>query len=268
MAKPKPKRKPAKHSSKTLYSVPALEKGFDIVELLVATPDGLTSTEIAQRLGRSLSEIFRSVVVMERRGWLQKSAETDRYSVSYNVLERAFRGSPAQSLGMLAAPVMFRLALATEQSCHMAVISGTNIFLMLQQAFLGHSGFFVRLGDQCDIVRSCSSHVLLAFSDEATRERLLAVAGKTPAAELKQLRQRLKLVAARGYESKPSARHVGIHDVSYPIFGFDGGILAALTIPFLKVIDGTQKVDLEQAEKLLAAAALEISRDLGFAPHR
>jgi DNA-binding IclR family transcriptional regulator len=266
MANRKPRR--TKRSAKALYSVPALEKGFDIVELLVTAPDGLTSTEIAQRLGRSLSEIFRSVVVMERRGWLHKNPESDRYSVSYNVLERAFRATPAQSLGMLAAPVMYRLALATEQSCHMAVISGTNIFLMLQQAYLGHSGFSVRLGDQCDIVRSCSSHVLLAFSDEATREKLLAAAGKTPAAELKLLRKKLKLVAERGYESKPSARHVGVHDLSYPIFGFDGRIQAALTIPFLRVIDGTQTVDLEQARKLLAAAALEVSQGLGFVPPR
>ena len=91
------KRKSARPApaAKTLYAAPALEKGFDIIELLAAAPDGLTSSEIAQRLGRSLSEIFRILVVMERRAWLRKSA--DRYSVSYRVLEHAFRATPAQS---------------------------------------------------------------------------------------------------------------------------------------------------------------------------
>jgi len=253
----------APRTAKTLYSAPALEKGFDIIELLAAAPDGLTSTEIAQRLKRSLSEIFRILVVMERRGWLHKNADTDRYSVSYHVLEHAFRATPVQGLGVLAAPIMYGLALATEQSCHMAVISHANVIIILQQDSPGHSGFSVRLGDNCNIVNSCSSHLLLAFSDPATQERLLAGARAAPS-ELKKLRERLKLVARRGYESKPSSRHVGVHDVSYPIFGSDGRIRAALTIPFLSVIDGTQRADLEQARKMLADAAQKISRGLGW----
>lgn len=253
-------------AAKTVYSAPALEKGFDIVELLAAAPDGLTSTEIAQRLKRSLSEIFRILVVMERRGWLHKNSDTDRYSVSYHVLEHAFRATPVQGLGVLAAPVMYGLALATEQSCHMALISGANVIIVLQQDSPGHSGFSVHLGDKCHIVNSCSSHVLLAFSDEATQDRLLAAAQSLPAAQLKKLRDRMRLVARRGYESKPSSRHVGVHDISYPVFGSDGRIRAALTIPFLSVIDGTQRADLEQARTLLADAAQKISRGLGWIP--
>ena len=262
MQKAKPPR-----TAKTVYAAPALEKGFDIIELLAAAPDGLTSTEIAQRLKRSLSEIFRILVVMERRDWLHKNSETDRYSVSYHVLEHAFRATPAQGLSVVAAPVMYALTLATEQSCHMAVISQTSIIVVAQQDSPGHSGFGVRLGDKSNIVTSCSSHVLLAFSDEATQERLLAtVRSQAPASEIKKLRERLKLVARRGYETKPSSRHVGVHDISYPVFGSDGRIRAALTIPFLSVIDGTQRADIEQARKMLADAAQKISRGLGWIP--
>ena len=264
------KRKSARPApaAKTLYAAPALEKGFDIIELLAAAPDGLTSSEIAQRLGRSLSEIFRILVVMERRDWLGKSPETDRYSVSYRVLEHAFRATPAQGLGMLAAPVMYELAQETAQSCHMAVISDDNIVIVLQQESPAHSGFGVRLGAKCNILTSCSSHLLLAFSDPAIREKLLATVKPASAATLRKLRDRLKLVAQQGYESKPSSRHVGVHDISYPIFGFDGRVRAALTIPFLSVIDGTEKASLEQARKMLAAAAGQISRGLGWIPPR
>jgi len=263
------KRKSARPApaAKTLYAAPALEKGFDIIELLAAAPDGLTSSEIAQRLGRSLSEIFRILVVMERRGWLRKDPDSDRYRVSYHVLEHAFRATPAQGLGMVAAPVMYELALKAQQSCHMAVISEANIVIVLQQESPAHSGFGVRLGAKCDILKSCSSHVLLAFSDATTREGLLAGVNPAPG-ELKKLRERLKTVAQRGHESKPSSRHVGVHDLSYPIFGFDGRVQAALTIPFLSVIDGTEKASLEQARKMLAAAAEQISRGLGWIPPR
>src|SRR5258708_28281089 len=160
---------------------------------------------------------------------------------------------------------MYALTLAPEQSCPMAVISHANIIIVSQQDSPGHSGFGVRLGDKCDVINSCSSHVLLAFSDQVTQEKLLTAARPAPVA-LKKLRERLKLVARRGYESKPSSRHVGVHDVSYPVFGSDGRIRAALTIPFLSVIDGTQRADVEQARKVLADAAQKISRGLGWIP--
>ena len=80
------------------YAAPALEKGIDILELLADQPDGLTISEIAQRLGRSISEIFRIIVVMERRRWLRKDPASDRYSVSYRMLDIAFRATPARAL--------------------------------------------------------------------------------------------------------------------------------------------------------------------------
>jgi DNA-binding IclR family transcriptional regulator len=255
--------------AKTHYSAPALEKGFDIIELLADSPDGLSPSEIALRLGRSLSEIFRILVVMERRDWLHKNPSTDRYSVSYRVLEYGFRATPAQALGVVAAPVMYDLATATYQSCHMAVIAGDAIIIVQQQDSLGVSGFSVRLGRSPDIITSCSSHVLLAFSDATVRDKLLKSARSISPREMKNLQSRLILVKERGYEIKPSSKHVGVNDISYPVFGFDGRIQAALTIPFLTVIDGSQHVDMEEARKMLAAAALKISQGLGWSdPNR
>src|SRR5688572_28702995 len=79
------------------YSAPALEKGMDIVELLADAEEGLTVSEISQRLKRRMSELFRIIVVMERRNWLHKDPETSRYSVTYHVLRLAHRGTPAQT---------------------------------------------------------------------------------------------------------------------------------------------------------------------------
>jgi DNA-binding IclR family transcriptional regulator len=60
-----------------------------------------------------------------------------------------------------------------------------------------------------------------------------------------------------------SARTQGVTDISYPIFGFDGHLAAALTVPFLKLIDGTQTVDCDAARESLARAAARISAGLG-----
>ena len=120
-------------SSPQGYSAPALEKGIDIIELLADTEFGLTVSEISQRLKRRMSELFRIIIVMERRQWLQKDPDSSRYTVTYHVLQLAHRGTPAQTLSLAAAPVMHGLAGRINQSCHLVVRSGTQGLVILRQ---------------------------------------------------------------------------------------------------------------------------------------
>jgi DNA-binding IclR family transcriptional regulator len=56
----------------------------------------------------------------------------------------------------------------------------------------------------------------------------------------------------------------GVIDISYPVFGFDGRLAAALTIPFLERIDGSQPVAMDATRTMLAEAAKAISAGLGW----
>ena len=46
-------------SAKRSYSVPAAEKALDIIEFMAGQPDGMTVTELAGALGRSVHEFYR-----------------------------------------------------------------------------------------------------------------------------------------------------------------------------------------------------------------
>lgn len=61
-----------------------------------------------------------------------------------------------------------------------------------------------------------------------------------------------------------SARTLGVTDVSYPIFDMHGEILAALTVPFLRFIDGSQTMSLDDTQALLEQTAKRISTELGI----
>lgn len=248
------------------YSAPALEKGIDILELLGTAPEGLTISEIAQRLGRSISEVFRVIIVMERRRWLHKDPGSDRYSVTWRMLDVAFRATPAQALTHVAAPVMHELAAQTNQSCHLVVRGDGRGMVVQRQENIGPVGFGMRLGASVDLVTSCSGHVLLAFAAEERREALLASLPRPESFPLARLRERLEVVRVQGYEMQPSARTAGVTDVSYPVFGFDGHVAAALTVPFLVTIDGGQRTSLEETRLLLRDAALRVSAALGWFP--
>ncbi|PNU02235.1 IclR family transcriptional regulator [Novosphingobium guangzhouense] len=248
---------------KRAYSAPALEKGIQILELFATEPRGLTISEIAQKLGRSISEVFRIIIVMERLGWLAKDPVNDRYAVTYRVLDVAFRATPAQTLSNVAAPVMYELSSGTNQSCHLVVGTGASATVIHRQENMGPVGFGIRLGTVVDLVTSCSGHVLLAFAAEDRRAR--ALAGLAMPTDVRaRLERRLDAVHLQGYEMQPSARTAGVTDISFPVFGFDGHVCAALTIPFLVTIDGSQKTGLDETRESLGRAAQDISRGLGW----
>jgi DNA-binding IclR family transcriptional regulator len=246
------------------YSAPALSKGIEIVELLATVPAGLTISEIAARLERSMNEVFRIVIVMESHGWLRKDPETALYSATYHLLALALRATPARSLTSVAAPVMEALSIATNQACHLVVRSGGHGLLIQRQENASlQGGFALRAGANVDLVTSCSGHVLLAFAaphlvDEIHRQ--LPRPLKWPMAKLERT---LARVRRRGYELQASQRTAGVTDVSFPIFGFDNQVVAALTVPYLALIDDSAPTTLKQTRGLLEKAARKISQQLG-----
>jgi len=52
------------NARKSRYTAPALEKGLDILELLASVSEALTHSEIASRLGRTITEVFRMLVCL------------------------------------------------------------------------------------------------------------------------------------------------------------------------------------------------------------
>ncbi|WP_375420126.1 IclR family transcriptional regulator [uncultured Sphingomonas sp.] len=258
---------PTAGKPKNVYAAPALDKAFDVIELLAQAPDGLTLTEIAARLQRSLSELFRIVVVMERRGYLIKNPDTDRLVVAYKLLDLAYRATPARHLTKAAVPVMQALARDIGQSCHLVVRNRASGLVIAREKGSGASGFSVQIGVTIDLAQSCSGHVILAFSAPARTAEMLDELSAVKGSSIRELKERIALVAERGYDRQPSPITYGVTDMSYPVLGLDGYLIAALTIPFLERIDGSQPVDMEAAREQLAAAAQTISTRLGWRGH-
>lgn len=251
--------------AKTTYAAPAVEKAFEILEVLEDHPGGLLISEMAVRLDRTVGELFRIVVVMETLGYLQKSRANDRYSVSYKLLDLAIRATPAQDLVTAARGAMRTLAIVTGQSCHLVVINDIGGLVIAREQNPGTRGFSLRLGAAVDMIASCSGKTLLAFSTAETRDHVIAGAGDRTI-DRATLDRQLAAIRKAGFEQRRSAITRGVTDLSVPIFGIDGSVAAALTIPFLDVIDGSQTVDLPAAREHLCAAAQEISQTLGAPP--
>jgi len=244
------------------YRAPAADKALDILEFMAGRPEGVTQTEISLGLGRSLHEIYRIIQLLEKRGYLIK-ASTDRYRLSLKLFELAHQHPPVNRLIDSALPVMRQLVADTDQSCHLVVISGQHVLILLQVDSLLPMRYSVALGSRFPILETSSGAVLLAAMAKAEREALvdeLIAIGEAEESRV-EIIARLDRAAELDYEMRQSLAVEGCTNISAPVRDHRGEVIAALTVPYLK----QKHIRFDRASVLAAtrAAAIEISRALG-----
>jgi DNA-binding IclR family transcriptional regulator len=249
-------------SRRSRYAAPALEKGLDILEFLASVSQALTHSEIADRLGRTVTEIFRMLVCLEERGYISRIGRDERYQLTLKLFEIVHCHHPLQRLIALARPVVHRVASETGQSCHLAMLNNAAVAVVAQFDAPGNMGFAVRLGANIDLLNTASGHVILAFQNQQVRERTLqlwrARSGRRIPAHL---HRHLKRIRRRGFEELASYQVHGVLNISYPVLNQHEEAIAAITVPFLTRIDDS--VGPAEVKAALSSASRELSLALG-----
>ena len=114
------------------YAAPALDKALDILELLADEADGLTQTGIAEAVGRNVSQIYRVLATLERRGYVSRDDRSGRYLLSMALFDLAHRHPPLRGLVQLAAGPMRALADEIRQSCNLSVDDAGAVRIIAQ----------------------------------------------------------------------------------------------------------------------------------------
>lgn len=240
------------------YRAPALDKGLDILELLSGTEEGLSQAEIAKSLDRSPNEIYRMLDRLVRRDYVRRTPG-DRYELTLKLFELAHASPPVSRLVSQALPIMRRFAREAEQACHL-VIQDRNILVVVAQVDSpGYWNVSIRVGSRISMVNTGSGHVFLAFASPEERKILLEdVAG---AEDLPgDFDTRLAKVHEQGFETMASLQVASVVNLTVPILGPVGTILAVLTSPFTSRLDKTDAPNQKEVLDLLIAAGHEISK--------
>ncbi|WP_182084732.1 IclR family transcriptional regulator [Aureimonas sp. ME7] len=242
------------------YSAPALEKGLDILEYLSATRSALSLSDVCDGLGRTRSEIFRMVAVLEARGYIERETP-DRFVVADKLFRLGLNRPIYRSLLESALPVMRAFAEETGYSCHLAVASDTSMVVVARVESVSHIGFSVRVGYRQPLIRTGSGRNLLAFMSEPRRIRTLEAIGREHSGEdAKAFEVELETVRRSGFVVRPSSIAEGVTDISAPVFDREeGGAVAALTCPHIRILNAPIEPD------VLLERVRDAARQIGFA---
>lgn len=253
-------RQCVQNEEKAGYQAPALEKGLEILEYLTDRSHPHAAVEIAKAVGRSRNEIYRMLVVLERRGYLERATD-DRYRLTNKLFELGMRTPPLRNIHDVALPLMHRLADSAMQSCHLVVRSGTEIVAIARVESPDQLGFAVRVGYRRPVHLSTSGRILFAFqSDEGQAQLLKALQAIAEPADLNRFMADCKKARDEGYFTGASLYVDAVTDIGAPVYGGEESVVASLVMPF--VSGRSARSTLVDAIAMVRDTAGEISQRL------
>jgi DNA-binding IclR family transcriptional regulator len=253
-------------TGKRHYPTPALEKGLDILELFTREPSGLTKSDVARRLNRTVSEIFRMLLCLEDRGYIARVDDNDRFRLTLKMFRMSLEYPPTKRLVSEALPRMQEVVHLIQQSCHLGVLEAGQVVIVAQADSPISPGFYVKAGTIVDLMHAATGHVILAHLPPDARERAIDAwqqrTGKRPP---RDLNEHLRKIQEQGYEERDSYEIRGVINITYPVLDERGGAVAALTVPYLARIESS--ITPRTVHAALREASLKLTEAIGGTPH-
>lgn len=218
------------------YNVPALEKGLDILEYLAAQGVPATQAQIARALGRGPNELFRMLVVLERRGYVRRDAVSGAYALTLRLYELSHSHSPYEELLRVAQRPMQTLTETILESCHLSVLQRGALVVLAQEESPSPLRLSVEVGSRFPFIHTASGRLLAAYLTQDERAALLdddQEWNALPHERQQTLTAHFGIIRERGYEEAWSETNQGIQDYAVLVGAPDGTVKAALAVAAL-----------------------------------
>ncbi len=246
--------------TRSLYQAPALMKGLDIVELLVAQDRAMSINEISEKLDRTRNEIVRMIHTLEERDYIARSSADGKYEVTNKMFEMGLSRNRNQVLLEVAVPLMHALNDHIQQSSHLAVPSMSHIVNVAEVDDPGPIRLSLRLGHIHKMAKATSVQLLFAHQPADVREtwlRWLMEDGQVDDADA--FMRTADELSGKPFVSRESVYVSGVTDICAPVFA-DGRAVAALAVPFIRKLN--TNINVRAAGKHVLATARAISEQL------
>jgi DNA-binding IclR family transcriptional regulator len=252
----------------------AIQTVINAMRLLEAFRDEeeLGVTELSRRLGLHKNNVFRLLATLEQEGYIEQSADTERYRLGVRVLELGSSFTRSRSLLCSAEPVLEALAAATRESCHLGMLRDFEVVHLrgrqTERAVMSALREGQRLPAHCTalgkVLVGCASEELRQAYDRFIGEARLEARTENTIVDRHKLFDHLRGVAVRGVALDLSECEDGLACVAAPVHAADGSIVAALSVSGPESRLDETRLRAEITPQVVAAAE-RLSKALGSA---
>lgn len=219
------------------YVVPGVDRALTILELLAQHADGLSMIEIAARTGYPNNSVYRIAMTLCRRGYLRRSADTKRFTITRKFLNLAFPSVHHLNIVEVSMDVMEELRDEVGESVLLAVFNksdGEGVVLA-QSPALHPIRLMVEPGTRFDLYSNGPGKAMLAHLPQEQQTRLIESFDFKPhtsktITDAETLRKELPEIRRQGYGLDHGESLEGVHCIAAPLFDEHGAVLGAIWV--------------------------------------
>jgi DNA-binding IclR family transcriptional regulator len=247
-------------------SVPALQRGLAILELVAHSKSGLTFSQLTRHFDFPKSSVHCLLVTFEREGFLQRDSTTGRYMSGLKLVSIANVALQGIVLRDKAAPLLRPLVAATGMTVHMAILDRDEVVVVAKVERPGGHRVATWVGKRVDPHCTSLGKCLIAYLSEQDLDRLIGQRGllrhnENTIVSPSRLKEELAKIRALGYAMDDEEEEIGVRCIGAPVWDWDGRVIAAVS-----VAGPTTRINEETFDALVSdvrRTALAISQQLG-----
>lgn len=210
-------------------AVRSVERALDIL-LCFLDKTELSLTEISHKVGLNKSTVFRLLASLERKGFLQRNAENEKYRLGFRLWELSAHMSRVDDPAVMLLPEMERLRDLLDETVSLYVRDGKERVRI--QAVESQQAIrrVAPIGSRLPLSVGASSKILVAYADPETQKMILNDLTWPSRSEKEEFMLQLLHIQQTGYATSVEEREVGTSAIAAPIKNRSGKLVAALAI--------------------------------------
>lgn len=217
----------------TNYQIPILLKTAKVVEAISEYKEGLTFSELLEKLDIPKTTLFRILQTLESENWLSK--KNDRYTIGYMIVHYGLFGLSNRDLRRIARSYLEELQAITSETAHFVVLSGRKSLILEVVESQKHIRPASPVGSLIDLHCSAHGKVFLAYLIKEDLDKFYL--GKellrhTPntITNISLLKEEVKEIKKKGYAVDEMEFFEDIRCLAAPVWGKDNEVVGAVGI--------------------------------------
>ncbi len=261
--------KPQKSSAERSGQVQSLVRALRLLQEVAEAGDGITLTEVANRVGLPVSSAHRLLSTLQQEGFVRFNGERTLWFVGVKAFTVGNAFLRARDLVQVARPYMRGLMEQCDETVNLAVEDSGQIIYLAQIECRQMMRALASPGARVPMHSSAVGKVLIAYTGGASQEamidrlRLERFTANTITSR-ERLVNSLGLIREQGYAFDDEEHAIGLRCVAAPIFDETREVIAGISLsgPAARVTDRRFK----ELAGLVQRTARVITRDFGGLP--
>ncbi len=256
---------------KSDYSIQTVSNALRMLESFYKV-DELGVSELSRRLRLHKNNVFRLLATLEEHGYIEQSAETERYRLGTRCLELSQSFARGNALLRCARPVLQELALKGGETAHLGILRDYEVVHLdgAQPDRMLLTG--LRVGSRLPVNCTALGKVLMGCSSQAVRDGFVSsmppghgFSARTEKTilEAEKLFEEFADVARQGFGTDVEECEAGMCCVAAPVYDASSQVVAAISISGPTSRLSAEALQSESGHWVISAAE-QLSLELGY----